>query len=124
LALITQAYTALLDAWDRARAAGKLKDDPPVLVLDEANVLMAWGDQYKEERQTLLRFFVAITKARQRSHVILATSEYCLSELAEQRYSNNTPAPTHRWQHSPFSNFASTSRSTACWLVQACQTYF
>lgn len=77
LAMVTEAYIALLDAWNKARAAGSLKDDmPQVLVLDEANVLMAWGDQYKAERQALLRFFVAITKARRRSHVILATSEY------------------------------------------------
>jgi hypothetical protein len=77
LAMITEAYIALLDAWNKARAAGSLKDDmPPVLVVDEANVLMARGDQYKAERQALLGFFVAITKARRRSHVILATSEY------------------------------------------------
>lgn len=79
LAVIIKAYVALLDAWDNAAAAEKLKhgdDRSAVLVLDEANALMAWGDQYKAERQTLLRFFVAITKARRRSHVILATSEY------------------------------------------------
>lgn len=86
LAMVTEAYIALLDAWNKARAAGSLKDDmPQVLVLDEANVLMAWGDQYKAERQALLRFFVAITKARRRSHVILATSEYSfLSWLSKE----------------------------------------
>jgi hypothetical protein len=57
LAVITEAYIALLDAWNKARAAGLLKDDmPPVLVVDEANLLMAWGDQYKAERQALLGF--------------------------------------------------------------------
>jgi AAA+ ATPase superfamily predicted ATPase len=77
LAAVCEAYIALLDAWYKARAAGKLQEGmPPVLALDEANVLMAWGDQYTVERQALLRFFVAITKEQRRSHVILATSEY------------------------------------------------
>jgi Cdc6-like AAA superfamily ATPase len=77
LAAVCEAYIALLDAWYKARAAGKLQDDrPPVLVVDEANALMAWGDQYTVERQTLLKFFVAISKEQRRSHVILATSEY------------------------------------------------
>jgi hypothetical protein len=58
LAVITEVYIALLDAWNKARAAGSLKDDmPPVLVVDEANLLMAWGDQYRAERQALLGFF-------------------------------------------------------------------
>jgi len=77
LAAVCEAYIALLDAWYKARAAGKLQDDrPPVLALDEANTLMAWGDQYTVDRQTLLKFFVAISKEQRRSHVILATSDY------------------------------------------------
>jgi hypothetical protein len=76
LGLVTQAYIALLDAWDKARAAGSLQDDTrPVLVVDEANVLMEWGEQYKAEMQTLLNFFVAVAKERRHLHVILATSD-------------------------------------------------
>jgi hypothetical protein len=77
LTVVTAAYRTLLDVWEQARAAGKLQDtSPPVLGLDEVNVLMQWGEQYKAERQDLLSFFVAISKVRGRSHVLLATSDY------------------------------------------------
>jgi AAA+ ATPase superfamily predicted ATPase len=105
LAVILEAYIALLDAWNKARAAGSLKKDmPPVLVVDEANVLMAWGDQYKAEREALLAFFVAITKATRRSHVILATSEYSFQRWLSKGeptspQGNSTPRLGHCWQH-------------------------
>ncbi|KAF6251557.1 hypothetical protein COO60DRAFT_1464216 [Scenedesmus sp. NREL 46B-D3] len=77
LALACDAHIALLDAWYKARAAGKLEDDrPPVLALDLADILMEWEDQYRAEGQTLLQFFVAISQQQRRRHVILATFEY------------------------------------------------
>ena len=90
LAKVLELYTAVLDAWYQAKAAGKLQEArPPVLALDDANALMTWGEQDKANRQTLLRFFLAITKERNSSHVLLATSEYafqswlCKGEAAD-----------------------------------------
>jgi hypothetical protein len=77
LGMVTEAYVQLLYAWHQARAAGSLKDDMfPVLVIDEADVLMRWKDESKAELQTLLSFFVSISKAQRQSHVILATSDH------------------------------------------------
>lgn len=74
---VTEAYITLLDLWDQASAAGTLQDsNPPVLVIDEANVLMEWGEQYEAERRVLLRFFITITKVQNSSHVLLATSDH------------------------------------------------
>lgn len=94
LGLITHAYAILLDEWHKARAAGTLKDGrPPVLVLDEANVLLDWGDQYKAERHTLLNFFIAITAQRRHSHVILASSDHFLLTWLSK---GETAARTHQ----------------------------
>ncbi|GAX85041.1 hypothetical protein CEUSTIGMA_g12461.t1 [Chlamydomonas eustigma] len=48
----------------------------PVIVIDEANVMMGWNKNYPEDMGTLLRFFVSITKEKKRSHVFLVTSEF------------------------------------------------
>ncbi|KAF6265761.1 hypothetical protein COO60DRAFT_1266184 [Scenedesmus sp. NREL 46B-D3] len=78
MATVLKAYSDVLDAWDQARATGKVSGSSkwPLLVIDEANKLMAWQGHYDTELQQLLSFFVAITKANNRSHVMLATSEY------------------------------------------------
>jgi hypothetical protein len=82
---VTEAYITLLDLWDQARAAGTLQDSiPPVLVIDEVNVLMEWGEQYEAERRGLLRFFITITKVQSRSHVLLATSDYSFQTWLSQ----------------------------------------
>jgi hypothetical protein len=82
---VTEAYIALLDLWDQARAAGTLQDsNPPVLVIDEANVLTEWDEQYAAERRGLLRFFITITKVTSRSHVLLATSDYSFQTWLSQ----------------------------------------
>lgn len=47
----------------------------PVLVIDEANVLMGW-DKHPVERDALLRFLVQIAKQKNCCHVLMATSEY------------------------------------------------
>lgn len=59
----------LLDAWEKSN------NKWPVIVIDEANVLMGW-DKYPADLDCLLNFFVQITKQENRSHVIMATSEY------------------------------------------------
>jgi hypothetical protein len=74
---VLTAYTSLLACWDKARAANRLRDSrPPVLVLDEANVLTEWAPQHEADRKALLRFFVTVSKAKNQSHILLATSEY------------------------------------------------
>lgn len=95
LSKVTAVYGRLLKEWNEARASGKLSDvSPPVLVIDEANKLMSWGDQYRAERQNLLSFFVAITKVQHRSHVVLATSEYSF-----QNWLNKGETTTQNTQH-------------------------
>jgi hypothetical protein len=43
----------------------------------EANAMMRWQDEeYKNIKQCLLDYFVFTTKQQNRSHVIMATSEY------------------------------------------------
>lgn len=63
---VIEAYSSIL----RQRKSGT----PPVLVIDEANVLMGWDSG--KDLDTLLRFFVQATKESKRAHVVLATSEY------------------------------------------------
>jgi hypothetical protein len=63
---VIEAYSSIL----RQRKSGT----PPVLVIDEANVLMGWDSG--KDLDTRLRFFVQATKESKRSHVVLATSEY------------------------------------------------
>jgi len=48
----------------------------PVVVIDEANVLMDWKCSHPEELASFLGFLVKTSKQDNRCHVILATSEY------------------------------------------------
>jgi hypothetical protein len=75
---VVSTYTQLLSTLEQARAAGALTGDLqyPVLIIDEANVLMEWSNSYPSELGVLLRFFVATTKQTHYGHVVLATSEY------------------------------------------------
>ncbi len=66
IAGVIEAYSRILSQWT--------SQTPPVLVIDEANVLMGW-DSGKGDLDTLIRFFVHVSKASQQSHVVLATSE-------------------------------------------------
>ena len=59
----------LLDAWPMSSSKW------PVIVIDEANKLMGW-DKYPADLDTLLSYFVQITKQANRCHVLMATSEY------------------------------------------------
>ncbi|GAX76795.1 hypothetical protein CEUSTIGMA_g4241.t1 [Chlamydomonas eustigma] len=79
---LIEAFKLLLDEWEKEMikksggiAPGKIMRRP-VIVIDEANVMMGWNKNYPEDMGTLLRFFVSITKEQKRSHVFLATSEY------------------------------------------------
>ncbi|GAX81148.1 hypothetical protein CEUSTIGMA_g8581.t1 [Chlamydomonas eustigma] len=79
---LMKAFQFLLDVWEEAIikkyggiAPGEIMRRP-VIVIDEANVMMGWNKNYPEDMGTLLRFFVSITKEQKRSHVFLVTSEY------------------------------------------------
>ncbi|GAX81399.1 hypothetical protein CEUSTIGMA_g8830.t1 [Chlamydomonas eustigma] len=83
---LIKAFKLLLDAWEKAiavtKSGGIAPGTPgeimrrPVIVIDEANVMMDWNKDYTKDMRTLLRFFVSITKEQKRSHVFLVTSEY------------------------------------------------
>ena len=47
-----------------------------MLIIDEANKLMSWGDKHPEKLRSLLDFFVQITKQKGLCHVVMATSEF------------------------------------------------
>eukprot|EP00898_Chlorokybus_atmophyticus_P005014 jgi/Chlat1/5513/Chrsp360S05324 len=73
---VLNAYDALLDAWETARKQGTLTAmGYPVLVIDEANVIMDWSDKYSADLKTLVMFLIRNTKQERRAHVILATSD-------------------------------------------------
>lgn len=57
----------------------------PVIIIDEANVVMEWKEQDKghAELKKLLRFFVRVTKQEHLAHIVLATSDYFLTTWLE-----------------------------------------
>ncbi|GAX78369.1 hypothetical protein CEUSTIGMA_g5811.t1 [Chlamydomonas eustigma] len=79
---LIKAFKLLLDVWEKAivtKSGGIAPGEimrRPVIVIDEANVMMDWNKDYAKDMRTLLRFFVSITKEKKRSHVFLVTSEY------------------------------------------------
>jgi ATPase domain predominantly from Archaea len=86
------AASSLQDFFDAFQVqAGKAKKerkpgDPwPVIVIDEANVLMDWED--KKSLKALLAFFVRVTKQEQLAHVVLATSDTFFLQWLEKRAS-------------------------------------
>jgi hypothetical protein len=52
-----------------------------VIIIDEANALIKWKDE--ESLDSLLAFFVYLTKQEQLAHVILATSDTFLAQWLE-----------------------------------------
>ncbi|GAX86106.1 hypothetical protein CEUSTIGMA_g13519.t1 [Chlamydomonas eustigma] len=80
--VLMEAFQLLLDAWEKEIIKESRGIDPgeimrrPVIVIDEANVMMGWNKDYAKDMGTLIRFFVSITKEKKRSHVFLVTSEY------------------------------------------------
>jgi hypothetical protein len=52
-----------------------------VIIIDEANRLVKWKDE--ESLDSLLAFFVYITKQEQLAHVILGTSDTFLTQWLE-----------------------------------------
>eukprot|EP00898_Chlorokybus_atmophyticus_P005016 jgi/Chlat1/5515/Chrsp360S05332 len=73
---VLAAYSALLDEWERARREGEIKAKGyPLLVIDEANVIMDWSDDYLTDLKALVRFLIRNTKQEGRAHVILVTSD-------------------------------------------------
>jgi hypothetical protein len=65
----------LLDAWDETLPEGRHGYLRPVVVIDEADKLMSWREEYPKQLADLLSFFVALTKQRNRCHVLMVTSE-------------------------------------------------
>ena len=58
----------------------------PVIVIDEANVLLDWHDDPgRKQLKTLLRFFVQSTKEDHLGHVVLASSESFVIDFLETR---------------------------------------
>jgi ATPase domain predominantly from Archaea len=57
----------------------------PVLIIDEANVLMGWRDDPgRTQLKALLRFFVATTKEEHTGHILLASSESFVIDFLEK----------------------------------------
>jgi hypothetical protein len=75
LQTIMDAYLKLVKDAKKTRKAG---DPWPVIIIDEANALMKWKD--KDSLDSLLAFFVYLTKQEQLAHVILATSDTFLTQ--------------------------------------------
>jgi hypothetical protein len=78
LQIITDAYLKLARDAKQKRKEG---DPWPVIIIDEANRLVKWKDE--ESLDSLLAFFVYITKQEQLAHVILATSDTFLTQWLE-----------------------------------------
>ena len=57
----------------------------PVLIIDEANVLMEWSDDPGHKQlKALLRFFVKTTKVKHLGHFVLASSESFVIDFLEK----------------------------------------
>ena len=78
LRTITDAYLKLVKDAKKKRKVG---DPWPVIIIDEANALMKWRDN--DSLDSLLAFFVYLTKQEQLAHVILATSDTFLTQWLE-----------------------------------------
>ncbi|KAH7623804.1 putative ATP-binding protein [Nannochloris sp. 'desiccata'] len=56
----------------------------PVIIIDEANVMMDWhGDPGRTQLKALLRFFVKTTKQAHLGHIVLASSESFVIDFLE-----------------------------------------
>jgi ATPase domain predominantly from Archaea len=53
-----------------------MTSNKPVIVIDEANVLQEWPESDMPLLQSLLRWFVSITKESKSCHVVMVTSDY------------------------------------------------
>ena len=73
---IMDLYKRLVQDSAAARARG-VAQPFPVIIVDEANRLMAWED--KRALQQLLDFFVHLTKEASLAHVVLSTSDSFLT---------------------------------------------
>jgi hypothetical protein len=57
----------------------------PVIIIDEANVMMDWDDDPgRKQLKYLLRFFVATTKEDHLGHIVLASSESFVIDFLEK----------------------------------------
>ncbi|KAK9820192.1 hypothetical protein WJX72_007329 [[Myrmecia] bisecta] len=72
----------ILTAFNKALAAKK--PNPPAIIIDEANKFTSWSTDYPKELDSLLSFFVAVTKQENLTHVLLLTSDYGYVNWLEQ----------------------------------------
>lgn len=82
LTSVIEAYTSMLRQCEVQRKEGM--PSPPVIVIDEANVLMDWDASSKDDLEILIRFFVHLTTESKHCHVLLATSEPTFFEWLHQ----------------------------------------
>ena len=79
LQVIINAYSRLVKEAKQKRAPG---DPWPIIIIDEANRLQEWEDT--KALNTLLAFFVYLTKQEKLAHVVLATSDTFLSQWLQR----------------------------------------
>ena len=65
----------------------------PPIIIDEANALTSWSTAHPEELAILLRFFVAVTKEGNMTHVVLITSDYAFISWLEKGEHTVCPGP-------------------------------
>jgi len=81
------ALQTIMDAYLKlareAKQKNKVKGPWPVIIIDEANRLKKWEEKSSESLDSLLAFFVYLTKQEELAHVILASSDTFLTEWLE-----------------------------------------
>ncbi|KAK9829427.1 hypothetical protein WJX72_005786 [[Myrmecia] bisecta] len=72
----------ILDAFEQALADKATVSS--AIIIDEANKFTTWSTDYPKELDSLLSFFVAVTKQENLTHVLLLTSDYGYVNWLEQ----------------------------------------
>ena len=67
----------------------------PPIIIDEANALTSWSTAHPAELDILLNFFIAVTKEKNMTHVVLMTSDYAFISWLEKGEHTVSPGP-HR----------------------------
>ena len=80
LQTIMDAYLKLVK---EAKHKNKVRGPWPVIIIDDANRLKKWEEKSRESLDSLLAFFVYLTKQEELAHVILASSDTFLTEWLE-----------------------------------------
>ena len=88
------AIGSILEIYQKAleKTSNEGRPRPPIII-DEANALTSWSTAHPAELAILLRFFVAITKQENMTHVVLMTSDYAFISWLEQGEHTVFPGP-------------------------------